>query len=91
MFDPCWVYNGSGTLFVLKLVLKIVTEGDHQVHVDPINQTSISQRDNEPMIKILILIEKWWRNQVKILHMSRQLGCRDMCKILTWLDDENLD
>ena len=25
-------------------------------------------------------------NQVKILHMSRQLSCRDMCKIVSWLE-----
>ena len=28
---------------------------------------------------------KWWCNQVTILHMSQQLSCRDMCKIVTLL------
>ena len=27
-----------------------------------------------------------WSNQLTILHMSRQLSCRDMCKIVTWFD-----
>ena len=27
-----------------------------------------------------------WSNQVTNLHMSRQLSCRDMCKIVIWLD-----
>ena len=28
----------------------------------------------------------WWSIQVTIVHMSRQLSCRDMCKIVTWCD-----
>ena len=30
--------------------------------------------------------EKQWSNQVTILHMPRQLSCRGMCKMVTWLD-----
>ena len=34
----------------------------------------------------LWLIWFLWFNQVKILHMSWQLSCHDMCKIMTWND-----
>ena len=36
----------------------------------------------------LILIQM--KYQVIILHMSRQLSCRDMCKIVTWFDNYSL-
>ena len=36
--------------------------------------------------KKLVLHAKWWSKQATILHMPRQLSCRDMCKIVTSLD-----
>ena len=33
---------------------------------------------------LLIQFCFYWLNQVTILHMSRQLSCRAMCKIVTW-------
>ena len=33
---------------------------------------------------LLILLDKWWCDHVIILHMSRKLSCRDMCKFVTW-------
>ena len=32
---------------------------------------------------------KQWSNQVVILHMSWQLRCHDMCKFVTWSDNQN--
>ena len=32
---------------------------------------------------------KWLLDHVTILHMSRQLSCRDMCKIMTCLKHSN--
>ena len=44
------------------------------------------------MIQILhivneFLFEKWWSDQISILHMSRQLSCRDMSKIVIGSDN----
>ena len=30
------------------------------------------------------------RDQVTILHMSRQLSCRGMCTIVTWVDPNKI-
>ena len=54
-------------------------------------QAPMLQTIYELLIKIfytsaLLLIKKWWSVQVSILHMSRQLSCRDMCKFVTSLD-----
>ena len=35
---------------------------------------------------VMLLYEQWWWDQVTILHMARQLSCRDMCITVTWLD-----
>ena len=37
--------------------------------------------DNSNLLKLF-----YWMDQVTILHMSRQLCCRGMCKIITWSD-----
>ena len=52
----------------------------------------VLQTVHEHTIQILQTIcvafdEKWFSDRVTILHMSRQLSCRVMCKIVTWLDD----
>ena len=36
-----------------------------------------------------LLCKKYWFSQVTILHMSRQLSCRDMHKIVAWLNYNN--
>ena len=36
---------------------------------------------------MLLLHENYWWNQASILHMPRQLSCRGMYKIVTWLSD----
>ena len=33
----------------------------------------------------MLSVEKWRHNQATILHMPRQLCCRDMCKFVAWL------
>ena len=38
---------------------------------------------------ISLLLEKYWSDEVTILHRSRQLRCRDLCKCVTWLDYQN--
>ena len=32
----------------------------------------------------------WWSDQVTILHLSRQLSCHGMCKIMTWSNEDLL-
>ena len=49
----------------------------------------ISQSIHEFMIEILwkfCLFWFWHSNQVIVLHMSRQLSCPDMGKVVAWLD-----
>ena len=53
-----------------------------------------SQRVYELIIQIsykflLLLWEKYQPDHVTILHMSRQLSCRAMCKFVTWQDHQN--
>ena len=40
---------------------------------------------------MLLLHGKYTSHQVTILHISQQLSCCDMCKIVTWLDHWNCD
>ena len=40
---------------------------------------------------VLLLYEKWWSNEVTILHMPRQLSCRVTCKIVLRLVHQNPD
>ena len=49
-----------------------------------------SQRVYELIVEIspkfsFFLLWYQWSDQVTYLHMSRQLSCRDMCKIVTWM------
>ena len=39
--------------------------------------------------KIVLFLLKKWSDQVPILHMPWQLSCHDMCKIVTWFDQNN--
>ena len=41
------------------------------------------------IVLLLQLLEKCQVDQVIILHMSRQLSCRDMCKFMTYMDHLN--
>ena len=54
---------------------------------------SISQWAHDPNIVKkkcgLLWHEKWWPDQVIILHISWQLSCHDMCKIVTWMVNQN--
>ena len=52
---------------------------------------SMSSSAYELIIEILrkyslLQFWSWWPNQVTILHMSQQLSCCDMRKIVTWSD-----
>ena len=53
----------------------------------PCQPVFFSQKVYEPLMEILwkyILLSFWFElsNQVTMLHMSRQLSCRDICKIV---------
>ena len=68
----------------------------HDPTTSELSRGPISQRIYELMIQILskfmlYLFENWSSDQVIILHMSWQLSCHDMCKIMTWLDYQNHD
>ena len=77
------VYNGDDTRFATSLCWW------HLLYsYDP---GSNSQRVYELMIEILRKLSLLWLcfqlfNYVTILHMTRQLSCRPMCKIMTWSD-----
>ena len=59
------------------------------------HQGSISQRNKELISQIsknsccLFNFKIYWSDHVTNLHMSWQLCCHDMRKIVTWLDDQN--
>ena len=38
---------------------------------------------------VLLFHENSWSDQVMILHMPRQLSCRGLCRIMTWLSHKN--
>ena len=62
-----------------------------QAQMDHLLQGSLSQRVHVLIIQILknfilLLLEKWLSNQVTIVHMSWQLSCHDMYKIVIWLE-----
>ena len=44
---------------------------------------------NPNLAKIHVIIAyKLWSIQITISHMPRQLSCRGMCKVVTWLDHQ---
>ena len=70
-------------MFVLPIPPRLVRHQEHILQRLYELITQISWRI------ILLLFEKWWSDQITILHMSRQLSCRDMCKFVTWSDYYN--
>ena len=46
----------------------------------PISQNSLQSA-------VLSLASKYVVRQIKIIHMARHLNSRNLCQIVTWLDD----
>ena len=80
VFDmaACMQSNGNFYMELLQVVTHI-REPFHQRFISSLlkshENTFCSNFDYE-----------WWSNQITFFHMPRQLSCRGMCKIVTWLD-----
>ena len=54
-------------------------------YLGPVLQRDYELKIAKYCINSLALLVLLWSNQLTIQHISWQLSCRDMCKIVNWL------